>query len=181
MKLFTALFTGIGLLFMCVGTGIYFLVGLIGFGLAVYFMILGRNIADASVFISSSELACGNTFSVAVQQMALNPLSIEEAKIGLVCQATTRTKRGSKTSYSTQTRYEELALALENHAARAGERLEYSTQLTIPADQPASSPPGFKDYPRIRWAVRLRTKLKASPDYRTDFPVTITGLATTAR
>ena len=156
-------------------SGIYAGLSLVGIGIAVYYTLLAQNIADAQMYIQGDQVHLGEALTIGGRQQMRKSLMIEEARVGLVCTAATRTKSGSKTTYSSHTSYEELETVMENHRSQAGEHLNYSCHATVPVGQHASSPPGQKSYPRYTWSIRLKIKIDGSPDYRSDFPVTVTA------
>ena len=156
-------------------SGIYLALTAVPVGLAIYYTLLARVVGDANVFTNRPVLAVGATVKVGVRQNVFTPVQVQEAAVGLKCEMTTRTRRGNKTSYSTETCFEDLKPVLQNHAARAGTALEYSTDLTVPPGSTPSSPPNQGAYPRYRWQIVLRTQLAGSPDYRADFPVVVEG------
>ena len=156
-----------------VATGIYFLIGIAPLALALYYGLLGRHIADARVFITGSSLTRGEDVTIGVRHAALAMLQIEEARISLICDATTRTQSGSKTTISTLTCYEDHVVALQKRHASAGERLEYAAKVTVPASAMPSTPRGEKGYPRYAWKIRVNVKIADGPDYRANFPVVV--------
>ena len=93
---------------------------------------------------------------------------VQKVSMGLVCAATTKTSSGGKTTISTSNCYEQLDAVLENQRATAGETLNYAGQVTVPDDQPASTEPGAKGYPRYRWSIRLDVVIDDCPDRGLD-------------
>ncbi len=154
-------------------TGIYAGIGLIGVGMWLYYGRLGRNLRDATVYIDRDSLAAGDALTIGARQEMLDSRLVQKVSMGLVCAATTKTSSGGKTTISTSNCYERLDAVLENQRATAGETLNYAGQVTVPDDQPASTEPGDKGYPRYRWSIRLDVDIDDCPDYRADFPVRV--------
>jgi len=156
-------------------SGIYALVGIGGVIRGLYFTILSGTIADARMFSSKDKVALGDEITIGVRQEILTMRMIEAVKMGMICKAQTRTQQGGKTSYSTATCYEEMVPVADAEQVRAGDTLEYSATIIFPSDQSPSSPPAYKGYPRYTWSVRLHVCIDNAPDYRADFPITVTA------
>ena len=45
--------------------------------------------------------------------------------------------------------------------------------ISIPADQPATTPKKQRGYPRYEWKIHVATKIPNAPDYHGVFPVTV--------
>jgi len=144
--------------------------GLIPAGLMVRYRLLGRVLADARVFINAETVRTGGELTIGAQQEFHAARQITSARLGLICEETARKHSGGKSSITTRTVCEMLETVKEQHLAQPGERIDYSTILTIPADQPASSSEG---YPRYAWKIRLVVTIAGSPDYTGDFPVAV--------
>lgn len=158
-------------------TAIYTALGLGVLGAGIYFFLLSRTIADAQVFLQSKTLRQGEEATVGVRQRLHAARHIPVARLGLVCLRAEKRTRGSKTTYTTETAYEQLDTVLSDHRGRAGEVIQLAHLLAVPTDTPATTPPGEKGYPRYRWCVRLRITIDGAPDYRADYPVIVTPAA----
>ncbi len=152
---------------------IYEAIGCVPLALACHYYVLGRRMSDARLLVGAQRFACGNQIAVHAEQEAYVPLLIEELTVGLVCRETTREKRGSKTTISTHTCYENQVSALKDRQAQPGQTVAIGQALWIPADGQPSSPPTNKDYPRYAWAIELAARIPGSPDYRARFPITV--------
>jgi hypothetical protein len=128
---------------------------------------------DARLLVSAERFACGDQIALHAEQEAYVPLLIEQLTVALVCRETTRRKRGSKTTISTHTCYENQISALKDHQARPGQTVAIHQTLSIPVDGQPSSPPDCKGYPRYVWAIELVARIPGSPDYRAKFPITV--------
>jgi len=156
---------------------LYALAGLVPLGTTIYFALLRRNAADARVLVDTDRFPPGKQFHVRVEQSLSRDLLVEKLQVCLACDATTKTRTGSKTTISTSTCYDQWATAMENQAASAGQVLSAEADLAVPDNQPGSSPDGFRDYPRYAWRISVHTSLAHSPDYRADFPIRVAGPA----
>lgn len=152
-------------------TGIYEAIGIAPLVMATYYAMLGGKVTDARVFISQQTISRGKEVAVGLRQKALNPIHVQEVRVGLVCKEISKTTHGSKTTYSTSTCFEEHTTLMEDQNLRSGEKLEASARITAPSGQAASTPHGATHYPRFRWEISVVVRLENSPDYKAGFPI----------
>ncbi len=157
--------------FSVIATLIYSAVGLVPLLLLVYYILLGRNVSDAQVFVNGQQFAPGEEITVALRQSIFKSMLVQDASIGLVCKVATKVKHGSKTTYSSHTEYEESEIVLENHNAGVGEQLEITRMVTMP--ESANPSTLTKVYPRYMWSISVVIRLEGSPDYKSQFPVIV--------
>jgi hypothetical protein len=160
-----------------VGAGAYGAVGCVPMGLALYYFLLRRHVFDATLLANAGRFEPGQQVAVMVEQPVLSNLLVTELSAALVCEETVKTKSGGKTSISTSTRHREQVSLLKDRQARPRDVLSAQHTLAIPADQPPSSPAGFKGYPRFAWRFEVVTRIENGPDYRAKFPITVQGAA----
>jgi hypothetical protein len=152
---------------------IYAAVGLLSVFMTLYYLRLRGNASDARAFVDRSDARCGEPITIRVEQSLSPDILVEELKVGLVCTASTREQRGSKTSYSSHERCAVWETLATNTMPRRGAPLEAKHTFTLRWHDPPTSPADQKEYPRHAWRVEVRTKLANSPDYRGSFPIAI--------
>jgi hypothetical protein len=160
-------------LFAVIATIVYEAIGLIPVGMFIYYFRLGRIIRDAYVLIDQQRPAVGGELAVHVEQEVFANLRVDEMAVRLVCEKTTKTKSGRKTTVSSHECYEDRQTVLQGQEARDGEALTAEHTFQIPSGQSPTSPPDQKAYPRFTWYVSLNTQIPGQPDYRAKYPVTI--------
>ncbi len=157
-----------------IATPVYFVVGLIPLAVAMRYWLLGRNSADARVFVDKREIAAGEWFNVRVEQTFYRHLLIESADVGLVLERADRITTGGKTRVSTSRPWEDWANDLvKNEQASPGRELAVKRRFTIPPDRPGNSPAGERGYPRHAWWVVVRVRIADAPDYEGKFAVEV--------
>jgi hypothetical protein len=187
-RMYTAVAIGIGWEFIALATAgpllaghsaggaivlaVLLVVGLVPFAYALVKWRVLRNLEDARVSIDKRVLSIGDDFRVRVEQRARRGMLIKEMRLGLVCQEVIRhhTPDGK---HDTRTiplleRWESLT---RHRTVEDAKRLAATREFTLPAEQPASSPPEQKELPRIRWKIRLITAPTDSPQYEAEFPI----------
>ena len=174
---------GIGHYFFCaeppyettayVFSSIYGVIGCVGVGLFIYYLFLGRNVSDARFYVTAPKFALGGTATIGVQQEVHRTVRVIEGKIGLVLLESRKERRGSKTTYVTSKVWEEWISPIENREVSAGDSIKMSWTITLPADQPPSTIPSQKGYPRHLWRFEVIVRLAGSPDYRARFPIIV--------
>lgn len=156
-----------------VATAIYAALGCVPLGLAIYYALLQRHVRDATLLINTQRIRLGDQITVLVEQPLRADRFIEELSASLVCEESIKYQSGGKTRFQTRTRHEDCAVVLQKHAGRARETLSAQQAFTVPHDQPPSSPPGQKQYPRYAWRVEVKTAIADGPDYRARFPIAV--------
>ncbi len=158
-------------------TLIYELIGLAPVGMFIYYFRLGRILRDADLLINTQQLVVGEPITVRVEQEFYTSLQIEELSVGLVCEKTTKTRSGSKTTVSSHACYEDRAPVLPAQQVGPGAPVSGEHEFRVPPNAEPTSPPGYKAYPRYAWRIEVQTKIPGQPDYRAKFPVTVQGPA----
>jgi hypothetical protein len=151
----------------------YEALGMVPISAALYYLLLRWNVANGQVVVDREFPAAGEEIAVRIEQEVRGNLEVESLRVGLLCEETTKRKTGSKTSISTQLRHQEWQTPLADRPGYPGETLKAELRFQVPEDAMSSTPRGFKGYPRYRWRIALQTKLRGSPDYRADFPITV--------
>jgi len=154
-------------------SSIYGAVGCVGVGLFLYYLFLGRNVSDARFYVTAPKFALGGTATIGVQQEVRRTVQVIEGKIGLVLVESRKERRGSKTTYVTSKVWEEWVSPVENREIVAGDTIKMSWTVTLPTDQPPSTTPSQKGYPRHLWRFEVIVRLAGSPDYRARFPIIV--------
>ncbi len=152
---------------------IYAGIGLVPLALFIYWHLLVRQLGDAEVFVNGPTFALGDRLAVFVEQAVFKPLEIRQLEVTLLCEAATRQRSGNSTHYNTHAHYRQRIALLENPGVRAEEKLTVNGELVIPPDQPASSSPKDKSYPRYSWRIKVETRIDHRPDYRSVFPILV--------
>ena len=160
-------------MFATVTSLVYAGIGLVPMGLFIYWHLLVRQLGDAEVYVNGPAFALGDRLAVCIEQAIHALLDIRQLEVTLLCEATTRTQSGNSTHYETHTHYQQRIALVENPQARPGEMLKVNGELVIPPDQPASSSPREKSYPRYSWRIKVETRIARRPDYRSVFPILV--------
>jgi hypothetical protein len=158
-------------------TSIYGALGCIPLAMAIYYFLVHRHIGDARIFVNTPRFVLGEEIALLIQQPVYSGLQITALNANLVCNETTKTTVGGKTSIRFDVCYRDDAVLLSNHPAQPREMLTGTHTFTLPEEQTtsaaASSPPKEKSYPRFAWQIEVHTKIAHSPDYRGKFPLTV--------
>jgi hypothetical protein len=144
-------------------------------GFFLYYVLLGRSVADARLCVNAQRFRLGDSVGLGVVQSFHKQRFLQEARIGLVAEKTTQKKVGGKANYVTTTCYETWITAAENEDVSSIEPLTMSWKVTIPEDQEPTTPQRTKTYPRYRWCFEVRLRLARCPDYRVRFPLVVRG------
>lgn len=161
--------------------------GLCFIGLALKALLTRRAVSDAVVFLSEP-LAPGRSVRARVRQDLGAAGDVDELKIGLVCRKTTGSGKHSRTTTQWESWHSERSpkatdsaggsslaarVARLTRASGAARHLAVEKTLTIPSDQPPSTPSGKSADPSYEWKLAVVTVLPACPDYREEFRVTV--------
>jgi len=119
-----------------------------------------------------NEYRLGGEVAALVVLPIKSTVTINELTITLKCDQSTRTKSGSKTSYSTNTCYEQTASVADAQQAHAGERVSGSHTFEIPASESATK---SKGYPMYDWYLEAHLDIADRPDYKGKFPIEVLG------
>lgn len=143
-------------------------------GLAAYTWLVFRKLDDAAVSVDRTLLVLGDGFKVHIAQRARRGLKINEMRIALVCQETVRhrTPDGGE-SVRTVPLLEKWETITRDRQVDHARQLTATRDFRIPQEQPASSPPGRRDPPLVKWKLRLVTAAADSPPYDVDFPLEV--------
>jgi hypothetical protein len=141
---------------------------------AVRQWMLARNAGDARVLVDRFPVRTGQTLDVRVEQGFYRHLLIESASVGLVLERTQETRSSGKVRVETIKVGEQWADDLvKNEQAGPGRPIKMKHRFTVPADEPPSSDPEEKGYPRHGWFVMVKVKIADSPDYSGGFWVKV--------
>jgi len=155
----------------------YGAVGCVPLGMAIYFIVLSRRVADARVFVNTARFLLGGNVTVLVQQPVLADLEVKEMKVSLVCRETYKTQSGGKSSIGTRDCFRDGAVVMQNQRARPRETLSATHELQFPPNQQPTTWPGEKDYPRYDWLIEVKADIPHSPDYTGKFPLVVVSPA----
>lgn len=156
-------------------TGIYVALGCIPLSMAVYYYLVHRHIGDARLFVNTPRFVLGEEVTLLLQQRVYSALQITALNANLVCNQTTKTTVGGKTSIQTNVCYRDDAVLMQDHAAAPRDVLAVTRTVVLPAEGRPSTPPKQKGYPCYAWLMEVHTKIAHSPDYRGKFPFTMVG------
>jgi hypothetical protein len=134
---------------------------------------LARVVRDARVLVNADAFRPGKTFNVRVEQALRRPARVESVRVGLVCERTlgrlTRAQRATAPPRLSET-WTDVDADPDADPARP---LTARTKLTPPADQPPSTPPTERAYPRIAWRIVVEVRIAGRPAYRAEYPITV--------
>ena len=143
-------------------------------GVAAHAWFIRRNLDDARVFLDRQTLVRGHSFHARVEQRTQRGLKIHEMRVGLICHETVKAapaggadRHGSRT-ISLMEKWE---TCTRDKAAPGRQKMIATRTFDIPKEKPASSQPGQKELPLIRWKLRVVTVPEEGPAYCADFPV----------
>lgn len=134
---------------------------------------LQRNIEEPSIFIRNSHFKSGDTIRLTIRQNLKKQLLVESAKVGLIAERVERRRVGNKSNIKKTISFQHWITLVENYNATPQMPLSYTPDLTIPTDQPSSTPPKQKGYPRHQWRLEYHLSLAKSPDLKTKFPINV--------
>ncbi|OHE74915.1 MAG: hypothetical protein A2107_11490 [Verrucomicrobia bacterium GWF2_62_7] len=164
-------------LFAIIVSLVYGVVGCVPLGMAVYFMILSRRVADARVFVNVPRFVLGEDVTVLVQQPVFADLEVKEMNVSLICRETYETRSGSKRTISTRDCLRDGAVVMQNQRARPRDTLSATHMLRFPPNYQPSTWSGEKGYPRFDWLIEVKANILDSPDYEGKFPVLVVSHA----
>ncbi|MBI5684785.1 MAG: DUF3592 domain-containing protein [Verrucomicrobia bacterium] len=164
-------------MFAIIGSLVYGVIGCVPLGMAIYFILLGRRVTDARVFVNTPRFLLGGNVTVLVQQPVLADLEVKEMKVSLVCRETYKTQSGGKSSIGTRDCFREDAVVMQNQRARPRETLSATHELQIPPGHLPTTWPGEKGYPRYDWLIEVKADIPHSPDYQGKFPIIVVSPA----
>ncbi len=162
-------------LFALIPTIVYALLGLVPVAMFVYYIRLGRSLADAYLLIDTQRPTLGESLTVHVEQDVYTGLHVNELTIALVCEETRKYKSRRKTTISSSTCWEERVPVIQDYQTGPGETLTAEHTFHFPEGAKPTSPPRYKPYPRHAWRVEVATDIPNHPDYSASFPVIVEG------
>ena len=147
--------------------------GLIPLVLMNRYVLMCRNLDEARLLVDQPAASLGRQLRFAISQRARQKLEIGNLRVRLLCLGTkvrgrTRVKR---------TLYEATPVELKDHTLHAGESLECSGELILPAEQRPSGRDASGEFDQVNWEIRLDCKIAQAPDYAACFPVAVQPLA----
>jgi hypothetical protein len=155
----------------------YGVVGCVPLGMAIYFILLSRRVADARAFVNIPRFLLGGNITVLVRQPVLADLEVKEMRISLVCRETHKTQSGGKSSISTRDCFREDAVVMQNQRARPREILSATHEMQFPSNHQPTTWSGEKGYPRYDWLIEVKADIPNSPDYLGKFPIIVVSPA----
>jgi hypothetical protein len=162
------------------------LIALAALGLAGKFWFIRRNLDDAQVFLDRQALVRGHSFHARVEQRTQRGLKINDMRIGLICHETVRTNPAAGAGASPEARaaaaaakpgiktialMEKWETCTRDKSTPGARQMTATRSFSIPKEKPASSPPGQKELPIVRWKLRVVTVPSEGPAYSADFPI----------
>ncbi len=164
-------------------SGAFICLGIFTLGMYIYLAILGKNVTEAIFYIDTSRIRRGEMVKIEVQHGLKTSLTVEKAVVGLMVRESHEEEvrgpipgtKSSKTKVITTTIYEDYFTGLENMQVPAKETLSISTDIVIPSEIPASTPPGISlmGSSSYRWNFVYRLIIRNSPDFISKYPVTV--------
>ena len=155
-----------------VATPIYAGIGLIPAGMFIYYFMLSLTVAEPLVMTETDQFRIGEPFSVLIEQPIKTEVKINKLEVGVVCDLTTRSSGGGKTTYSTNTCYKDRKTLMENQQVFSGEPISGMESFEIPTNK---SPSNTNGYPKHDWSVEVLVDIEDKPDYRGKFPIWVDG------
>lgn len=164
-------------MFAIVASLVYGAIGCVPLGMAIYFIVLSRQVADARLFANTPRFVLGEDMAVLVRLPILAELEVKEMTVSLVCQETYETRSGNKRSIGTRDCLRDGAVVMQNQRARSRETLSATRELRLPTNQQPSTWPGEKGYPRFDWLIEVKADIPHGPDYLGKFPLVVVSPA----
>lgn len=164
--------------------GACILIALACLGLAARYWFIRRNLDDARLFLDRQALVRGHAFHARVEQRAQRELKINEMRVGLICQETVKTHpaaaaspearaaaASAKPAMKTIALMEKWETCTRDKSVMGAAQLQATRSFSVPKEKPASTPPGRKEPPIVRWKLRVVTVPADGPAYSADFPI----------
>lgn len=164
-------------MFGIVASLVFGAIGCVPLGMAIYFIVLSRQVTDARVFVNTPRFVLGGDVAVLVRQPVLADLEVKEMTVSLVCRETYETRSGNKRSIGTRDCLRDSAVVMQNQRAHSRETLSATRELRLPTDCQPSTWPGEKSYPRFDWLIEVKADIPHSPDYLGKFPIVVVSPA----
>jgi hypothetical protein len=134
---------------------------------------LARVVRDAKVFVNAETFRLGKTFNVRVEQAFRRAAHVESLRVGLVCERVFgrmgKAQRAAAPPAVTET-WVDVSTDQEASPTRP---LTGKAKLTPPDDQPPTTPPGERAYPRVGWRIVVEAQITGRPTYREEYPITV--------
>jgi hypothetical protein len=161
--------------FAIVVSFIFGAMGCVPLGLAIYLIILRQRVADARVFVDIPDFFLGGSVTVLVRQPVLADLEVKEMRVNLVCRETYETRSGNRKSFGTRDWFCDSGVVMQSRIVTSGATLSEKRQLNIPTNQPPSTRPDAKGYPRFDWLIEVKADIPHSSDYHGKYPIVVAG------
>ncbi len=112
--------------------------------------------------------------------MTRTSVHIQELALNLTCWKTEIKSSGGKQQFLTTAVVDQWVPAIGETTASSGQSLRAELSLMPPPGSEPTTDPKSKTWPRYRWAIRVRTRIRSRVDYQAEFPVTVIADAATA-
>jgi hypothetical protein len=153
-------------------TALLLLTTLAPLAFAGHALLVYRNFDDAKLFVDRADIFVGAPFKVKIEQNVRRSLHIPDMRLALLCQETSpHTGADGKEQMRTRMRMEKWETITREKTIEGSKRLSATRQMTVPTDQPPSSPPEQTGPPLISWKFRLITAAGDGLKYDVEFPV----------
>jgi hypothetical protein len=120
-----------------------------------------------------------------VEQRTQRGLKINDMRVGLICHETVRTNpaaagaspearaaaASAKPAVKTIALMEKWETCTRDKSTPGARQMTATRSFSIPKEKPASSPPGQKELPIVRWKLRVVTVPSEGPAFSADFPI----------
>jgi hypothetical protein len=153
-----------------IGTLIYLGLGLIpviGWG---YYVLLMYRSFEATMLVKSNSFALGDAIQVRLVYPIRSDVTLEKLELGLVCDIHIVERSPGSAGYTKNVAFEQWHELTGPRSMQAGQQIDATQELTIPADR---WPSRNTEYPRYVWKIVCRAALRNCPDYRADFLIDV--------
>gem|GEM_PF-6731449 len=144
---------------------IFYAVGLIPILSLIHYWRLNRNMDEAQLLVDQPAGMLGKKLRLSVSQTTRRQLQLKEATLRVVCLGTKREGR----THSEKILWETTPAELKSHTLHAGEDLELSGEVTLPADQQPTGRDRSGKFDRIVWKILLECDMAHAPDYFVEY------------
>lgn len=147
---------------------VYAIIGLVPVAFVVWYWFQNWSLEEALLRLGAAEVILGKACVYKISQRARRSIQARRIRLRIIGTGT----RGKGKARSRRTIYQATLSELTNHTLRAGENLEMSGTLTLPANQRPSGRDSTGEFTRVDWKMELDYETGV-PNYRGIFPIEI--------
>ncbi|MBX3358497.1 MAG: DUF3592 domain-containing protein [Phycisphaeraceae bacterium] len=156
-----------------VGAGVTGVLALVALWRTWVYKQVGASVSEALLAVADHPLVVGQPAWAHLEQVARSAVVVEELALNLTCWKSEIKYSGGKQQVVTTAVVDEWVAAIGETAAEPGQALRAELSLMAPPGSPPSSTATAKGWPRYRWSIRVRTRLRSRADYASEFPVMV--------